>query len=71
MSKPIAGDAIALRWVWVMREIKRPFVVDFTSNKEDASGVVVPMPAAPDEGKIFVCAVIFPQKKLNKKIVVT
>ena len=38
-----------------MREIRIPFDVDFNSNNDDASGVVVPTPAAPEAGKIF-CA---------------
>jgi hypothetical protein len=36
-----------------MRGISIPFVVDFISNSEDPFGVVVPIPAAPVDGKIF------------------
>jgi hypothetical protein len=30
--------------------------VELTSSKEEASGVVVPIPAAPVAGNVFVCA---------------
>jgi len=53
MSRPVAGDAIAFLCVKVIRGIKTPFVVDFTSSKEDEFGDVVPIPAAPVDGKIF------------------
>ena len=51
----MAGDAIALRCVCVIRGTRTPFVVDVTSSNDDAFGVVVPMPAAPEYGKVF-CA---------------
>jgi hypothetical protein len=38
-----------------MRGGRNPCVVDFNSSIEDTSGVVVPMPALPFEGKVF-CA---------------
>jgi hypothetical protein len=49
---------MASRWVFVIRGISNPFEVDFISSKEDALGVVVPIPAAPVAGKIFVCALL-------------
>ena len=55
MSNPVAGEAMALRCVCVIRGMSKPFDVDFISSSDDASGVVVPIPAAPFEGKIF-CA---------------
>jgi hypothetical protein len=33
-----------------------PLLVLFTSSNDEAFGVVVPIPAAPEEGKMFVCA---------------
>jgi hypothetical protein len=56
MSKPVAGDAIASLWFFVILDIKSPFAVEFISKSEEALGVVVPIPAAPVEGKTFVCA---------------
>jgi len=47
---------MASRWVFVIREINKPCVVDLISNAEEASGAVVPMPALPVEGNIFVWA---------------
>ena len=44
---------MALRCACVIRGIKIPFVVEVTSSNEDASGVSVPMPAAPVAGNIF------------------
>jgi hypothetical protein len=38
-----------------MRGIKRPLLVEFISSKEEALGVVVPIPAAPVEGNVLVC----------------
>ena len=38
-----------------MRGIRIPFVVDFISSREDALGVVVPIPTAPVDGNTF-CA---------------
>ena len=59
MSKPFAGNAMALRCVCVMRGISKPFVVDLISNNDELLGVIVPMPAAPLEGNLLVCAVEF------------
>ena len=39
----------------VIRGIKTPFVVDFTSNRDLVSGDIVPIPAEPVLGKVF-CA---------------
>ena len=51
----MAGATIALRCVIVMREMSKPCVVDLISRAEDAAGDVVPIPALPVEGKVFVC----------------
>ena len=61
MSNPAAGEAIASRCVFVIREIRTPLVVELISRIEDAFGVVVPMPAAPVEGKVF-CERLFPER---------
>src|SRR5215471_16717460 len=62
MSRPVAGDAIESRCVFVMRDISKPFEVDLISSSEDAWGVVVPIPAAPVAGKMFcACALIIPR----------
>ena len=66
MSNPFAGEAIALRCACVMRGINKPFVVDFISKSEDAFGAVVPMPAEPVEGKVFVWATITVEKNIPK-----
>ena len=47
---------MAFRCVCVIRGNNTPLLVDLTSRSDDAFGVVVPMPAAPVEGKVF-CAV--------------
>jgi len=52
----VAGEAIESRFIFDMRGIKIPFDVDFISSSDEALGVVVPMPAAPVDGKVFVCA---------------
>ena len=60
---------MALRCVSVIRGISNPFVVDLISNNDDEFGVVVPIPAAPLEGNILVCAVeFFEDKMINNKI---
>ena len=59
MSNPVAGVAMPSRWFLVILGIKIPFEVDFISSKEEASGVTVPMPALPVDGKMFVCAKVF------------
>ena len=41
----------------VMRGIRIPLVVDFISNNDEALGDVVPIPALPVAGNVFVCAV--------------
>lgn len=46
---------MALRWAVVMRGKSTPLAVLFTSKREEAAGVVVPMPVGPVEGKVF-CA---------------
>jgi hypothetical protein len=51
-----------------MRGISNPLLVDFISSRDDESGVLVPMPAAPAEGNVFVCA--FTIAHANNKIVV-
>ena len=51
-----ARDVIASLCVFVMRGIIKPFDVLFISSKDDASGVVVPKPAEPLKGKVFVCS---------------
>src|ERR1043166_3078927 len=53
MSKPVAGEAMALRCACVMRGMRIPLLVLFTSSSDEPFGVVVPIPAAPVEGKIF------------------
>jgi hypothetical protein len=58
MSNPVAGDAMALRCASVIRGISKPLFDPFTSSNADASGVVVPIPALPEEGKVF-CALLF------------
>jgi hypothetical protein len=60
----VAGVVMALRCVKVIRGINIPFDVDFTSSKEDRSGDVVPIPAAPFAGKVF-CASNLTQKKIT------
>ena len=47
---------MAFRCACVIRDIRMPFDVDFISSNDDAFGVTVPMPAAPVDGKVFVCA---------------
>ena len=54
---------MASRWAFVIRDISNPCVVDFISSAEDAAGVVVPIPALPVEGKIFVWAKETPENK--------
>ena len=41
-----------------MRGIKIPFEVETTSSTDEGSGDVVPIPAEPVAGKVFVCALI-------------
>ena len=43
-SKPEAGAAIAVRSKVVIRGARKPFVLEFNSRIEEASGVGVPMP---------------------------
>jgi hypothetical protein len=50
-----------------MREINNPFEVDLISSNDDALGVMVPMPAAPVEGNVFVCATATNENKVNTK----
>jgi hypothetical protein len=60
ISKPVAGDEIASRWVVVILGTNAPFVVDETSNMAEASadGLVAELIATP------VCATEkFEQKK--------
>ena len=52
----MTGDAIESRFTLVIRGISKPLLVDFISNNEEAWGIVVPIPAAPVEGKVLVCA---------------
>src|ERR1043165_8146161 len=40
-----------------MRGINSPLVVDLISRSDEAFGVVVPIPALPVDGKVFVCAI--------------
>ena len=56
MSKPVAGAAIASRCAFVIRGASNPCEVDCISTIALETGVVVPIPALPDAGKIFVCA---------------
>jgi hypothetical protein len=42
-------------------------VVDLISNADEAFGVIVPIPALPDEGKTFVCAWRFAQNIFSSK----
>ena len=56
MSKPVAGDAIAFLCICVIRDMRRPFDVELISKSEEAFGIVVPIPAAPVDGNVFVCA---------------
>ena len=55
----MAGDTIASRCVLVILDINKPFVVEFISSSEDAFGVIVPMPALPVAGNVFVCACVY------------
>src|SRR5262249_42920292 len=55
MSKPVAGALIASRCVFVIRGTSTPFFVLFISSTDEPSGVVVPIPTLPDDGKVF-CA---------------
>ena len=57
MSNPFAAvdTSTASLCVFIMRGINNPFDVDFIPSAADASGVVVPIPAEPVEGKMFVC----------------
>jgi hypothetical protein len=50
-----------------MRGISTPFVVDFTSRMEELFGAVVPMPALPEEGKVF-CEKDLPEKMVSQII---
>ena len=69
MRRPVTGDAIASRCVFVMRGKSTPFVVLFTSRSEDAFGELVPMPALPVEGKVF-CALEMKEKIITHAIAV-
>ena len=55
ISSPVAGDAIASRWVLVILGNNTPCVVDFISSRDDAFGALVPIPALPEAGNVF-CA---------------
>ena len=58
---------MASRWTCVMRGISKPLVVLIISIKDDALGVVVPIPALPFAGNIF-CALSFGISKEKKKL---
>ena len=49
---------MALRCVMVIRGTSIPCVVDFISKIAAAFGAVVPMPALPVVGNVFVCAFV-------------
>jgi hypothetical protein len=49
----------------VIREISNPCVEEFNSSKADALGAVVPIPALPVAGKIFVCESEISEEKTN------
>jgi len=53
-----------------MRGVSIPFVVEAMSNKEDALGEVVPIPAAPFAGNIF-CACRFDAVSNNDVAAIT
>jgi hypothetical protein len=48
---------------------RRPWVVDFISRIAEAFGLVVPMPALPVEGNVFVCVNADDVMKLVNKTV--
>ncbi len=50
----------------VKRGTNMPFAVDCISNKADASGAVVPIPALPVAGNVF-CANIFCPSTIRMK----
>jgi hypothetical protein len=56
MLRTMLNGMILKSIVFIILGIKIPLEVDFISNNDDASGVVVPIPAAPVDGKMFVCA---------------
>jgi hypothetical protein len=49
--------------------MRTPLVVDFISNNEEALGAVVPIPAAPVDGNVFVCAVVANDSTTKKNTV--
>ncbi len=57
---------MAFRCALVMRGGRKPCVVDFNSSMDDASGVVVPIPALPLEGNVFCACNVHAQKQTNK-----
>ena len=59
---------ILLRCVRVIRGISIPCVVLFISRMEDAFGVVVPMPALPVAGNVFVCEYVPMIKAVNRAV---
>src|SRR5882672_2119670 len=61
------GETIALRCTCVIRGISNPFVVLVISIKEDALGVLVPIPALPLAGNIF-CALSCTRNKQRKML---
>ena len=62
---------MASRCVLVIRGMSNPFVVDLISSREEASGVRVPMPAEPVEGKVLVCVKAILQKKRRQQVIVS
>ena len=47
MSKPLAGEVIALRCPWFILGTSSPLLLEETSNMEEGSGVVIPIPTLP------------------------
>ena len=55
----------------VIRGSRKPLVVDLISSKQEAAGVMVPIPAAPVAGNLFwalLCNTTIPNRDTEKKI---
>jgi len=64
----VPGATILLRCVTVIRGISIPCVVLFISRMEDALGVVVPIPALPVAGNVFVCEYVPTTNAVNSDV---
>jgi len=54
MSNPVDGVAITSRCALFILGMSMPLLVETISSRDEGLGVVVPIPAAPVEGKMFV-----------------